>query len=53
VQKDMKFLVFRDSTLLATFIADRVEADRAAGRLINVKGTVKGGDNVLANPRLF
>ena len=53
VSKGMKFLVFRGEKLLATFVADKVEPQETAGMLINVKTAIKGGDNVLSNPRLF
>ncbi len=49
----MRFLVYRSDKLLAIFVADKVEPDSTAGRLLDVKATIKGGDNVLANPRLF
>lgn len=53
VAKGMKFLVYRGDQLLATFIADQVQPDETAGRLVNVQAEVKGGDNVLFNPRVF
>ena len=49
----MRFLVYRSDKLLAIFVADKVEPDSTAGRLINVKAVIKGGENVLANPRPF
>ena len=53
VATGMRFLVYRGDKLLAIFVADKVEPDSTAGRLLDVKATIKGGDNVLANPRLF
>lgn len=49
----MRFLVYRSDKLLAVFVADKVEPDSTAGRLLDVKATIKGGDNVLANSKLF
>jgi hypothetical protein len=53
VTKGLKFLVFRDNTLLAVLVVDEVKDEEASGRLVDVKGEVCVGDNALANPRLF
>jgi hypothetical protein len=53
VLKGTRFLVYRGDKLLGTFYADTVEADESAGRIEDIKGEIKGGDNVFANARPF